>query len=194
MSSSELILVTGAGGFMALHVIDKFIKEGYKVRGTVRNLNDKGKIASLRHIAPEDKLELVQVDLLDDAAKWQVAMKGVTRVIHVASPFPSTAPKDENELIRPAVEGTLNVLKAAFAEKVKRVVTTSSTVAIIGYKHEPREYKDIEWADLATSAAYGKSKTMAEKAAWDFVAEKQKSNEKCFELATVLPGWVLGGR
>lgn len=190
--SSELILVTGAGGFIGMHVIDKFIKEGYRVRGTVRNLNDSGKIAPLRKIASEDKLELVEIDLLDDAAKWQAVLKGVSIVIHVASPFPIAQPTDESVLIKPAVEGTLKVLNAAFEEKVKRVVLTSSLITVIGYTHEERSYSEADWADLETCQPYGKSKTLAEKAAWDFVDTKKKANEQCFELVVINPSFVLG--
>lgn len=136
MSSSkenELILVTGAGGFIAMHVIDKFVREGYRVRGTVRSLDDKGKIASLRKIAPESKLELVEADLLNPSS-WSEAMRNVTVVVHVASPFPSQPPADEMDVIRPALDGTLNVLREAFNNRytVRRVVLTSSTIAIFG--------------------------------------------------------------
>lgn len=130
---NELILVTGAGGFIAMHVIDKFIREGYRVRGTVRSLSDHGKIASLRKIADESKLELVEADLLN-ASSWSSVMQGVTIVQHVASPFPSQPPADENEIIRPALEGTLNILAEAYKNRhtVRRIVLTSSTIAVFG--------------------------------------------------------------
>lgn len=131
---NELILVTGAGGFIAMHVIDKFLSEGYKVRGTVRSLSNEGKVAPLRNLkGAESRLELVEADLLN-ADSWEKAMKGVTIVLHVASPFPSQQPADEMELIRPALDGTLNVLREAFKNRdtVKRVVLTSSTIAIFG--------------------------------------------------------------
>jgi dihydroflavonol-4-reductase len=193
-STADLILVTGAGGFIGMHVVDKFLKEGFRVRGTVRSLRDEAKLAPLRKMASADNklLELVEIDLLDEPSKWQEVMKGVTIVVHVASPFPIAQPQDENELIKPAVEGTLKVFNAAFDEKVKRVVLTSSIVAVIGHVHEERSYSEADWADLATSQAYGKSKTLAEKAAWDFVDTKAKANEKCFELVVINPSFVLG--
>jgi nucleoside-diphosphate-sugar epimerase len=136
--NKELILVTGASGFVALHVINKFIKEGYKVRGTVRSLKDESKLAPIRRLGTKDNLELVEADLLNENS-WAEAMKGVTRVIHVASPFPMVSPSDENQLIKPAVEGTRNVLTAAFKANVQRVVVTSSTAAIIDFYEESQK-------------------------------------------------------
>lgn len=190
--SSELILVTGASGFLALHIVDKFIKEGFKVRATIRNLSDKAKFDSLRKIAPEDKLEIVQADLLDDLAKWREVMKGVTIVMHVASPFPFAQPEDENDLIKPAVHGTQTVLTAAFEEKVKRVVLTSSAIAIFAGHTDERVLTENDWTVMEKTNAYGRSKTMAEKAAWDFVDGKKNANEKCFDLSVINPGLILG--
>lgn len=135
----DLVLVTGAGGFIAMHVIERFLREGFRVRGTVRSLRDPGKIDSLRRLASSnDHLELVEADLLD-ADSWLNVMNGVTLVMHVASPFPSQAPPDETTLIKPALDGTLNVLRAAYQHRntVRRVVITSSTIAIFGQVGSP---------------------------------------------------------
>ncbi|CAF0972239.1 unnamed protein product, partial [Brachionus calyciflorus] len=118
---SELVLVTGAGGYLAMHVVNAFLQNGHRVRGTVRSLNDIKKIEALRSLASEDRLELVEADLLNKDS-WPAVMKDVTLVCHVASPFPSAPVQDENILIRPALDGTLNVLNAAYESKtVKRV-------------------------------------------------------------------------
>lgn len=189
---SELILVTGAGGYLAMHVVDTFLKNGHKVRGTVRSLNDRQKIEALRSLAGEERLELVEADLLNEST-WSNAMKDVTIVCHVASPFPSASVQDENILIKPALNGTLNVLNAAFTAKtVKRVVLTSSTIAILGYTREDRVYSELDWPDPDKQFAYGKSKILAEKAAWNFVADKTKNGGTCFELAVINPSFILG--
>lgn len=172
MSDQELVLVTGAGGYLAMHVVDQFLKGGFKVRGTVRSFNDAIKVKALRSLAPEDRLELVEADLLVKDS-WPRALKDVTIVAHVASPFPSSTPTDENELVKPALNGTLNVLNAAFDANVKRVVLTSSTISIIGYQREERVYTEADWPNPDKQFAYGKSKILAEKAAWDFVEEKR---------------------
>lgn len=189
---SELVLVTGAGGYLAMQITSVFLNKGYKVRGTVRSFSDKKKIDALRSLAGEDRLELVEADLLDENA-WPAALKDVTLVCHVASPFPSNSVQDENILIKPALNGTLNVLNAAFdAKTVKRLVLTSSTIAILGYTRDDRVYTELDWPDPAKQLAYGKSKILAEKAAWDFVAERKKNGQSCFELTVINPSFILG--
>ena len=108
--------------------------------------------------------------------------------MHTASPFPIKQPKDENELIKPAVEGTLAVMKGCQLAKVKRVVVTSSVAAIMSQAKDHFNHED--WSDVATSSAYEKSKHLAEKAAWDFVAALP--NEEKFEIATINPGLITG--
>lgn len=190
---SKLVLVTGGGGFLALHVINQFIKEGHKVRATVRNLDDKSKIASIKNAAKDAKnqIEFFAADLLKPET-WSSAVKDCDIVMHVASPFPSSPPKDENELIKPAVEGTLNVLKAAFEAKVKRVVVTSSTATIGNFGQTNTIYSEKDWADPDKSQAYQKSKILAEKAAWNFVDEKKNNKQPCFELVVMNPTFILG--
>jgi dihydroflavonol-4-reductase len=189
-----LVLVTGASGYIAGHVVREFLEHGYRVRGTVRSLSNPKKVAHLRELGESlgGLLELVEADLERDAG-WKEAVAGCTFVQHVASPFPAAAPKSDDELVRPAVDGTLRVLRAA-AESgcVRRVVVTSS-VAAIAYGHGSngsRELTEEDWSDAERCEAYQKSKTLAERAAWDFVAKLPESQR--FELAVVNPGFVAG--
>ncbi|CAF0773353.1 unnamed protein product [Brachionus calyciflorus] len=186
---SKKILVTGANGFIAMHIVDILIKQGHHVRGTIRNLNDSEKVESLKKLGP---IELFQADLLDKEA-WNKPCEGVDIVLHVASPLPTAPPSDENLVIRPAVEGTLNVFNAALAANVKRVVMTSSGLCISGYDYKPRTYSEKDWVDISDAKTpYQKSKILAERAAWNFVNDRKEKNQECFELAVVIPTFVLG--
>ncbi len=193
-TSPELCLVTGASGYIAGHVIKQLLERGeVRVRGTVRSLKNE-KNEKLRSLVPDAKypLELVEGDLLN-AESWIEAVKGCSKVYHVASPLPRGTPRDENELITPAVEGTLNVLKACVeAGTVKRVVLTSSVAAISnGLNAENgRTYTSEDWSTEGSCGAYEKSKLLAEKAAWDFV--KQLEEDKKFELVAINPAAVFG--
>ena len=177
------VLVTGASGFIAGYCISELVGHGYEVRGTVR---DPKKAAGRAAVA-----ELVAANLDSDEG-WAEAVSGCDYVLHVASPFPLEDPADEDELIRPAVDGTLRVLRAAAASgTVKRVVLTSS-VAAISAGHPGRADSPVlteeDWSDLeASDDAYSKSKTLAERAAWDFVRQDGR-----VELTVVNPGLVLG--
>ena len=118
-------------------------------------------------------------------------MEGSTYIVHTASPFPIEKPKDENVLIKPAVEGTLAVMKAARLNKVKRVVVTSSVASIFNTGVEGQtHFTEKDWTDPNVAQAYEKSKTLAEKAAWDFI--ENLPNDEKFELATINPGLVVG--
>jgi nucleoside-diphosphate-sugar epimerase len=192
---NDLILVTGASGYIACHIVKKLMEKGYRVRGTVRSLKDEKKVAPLRNLVqnPKHELELVEADLLKEE-KWSDAVKGCTFVIHTASPFPNSSPKDENELITPAVNGTLYVLRACVQEgsKVKRVVLTSSVAAIAGSNFENnRTYTEKDWPNVDILDPYSKSKTLAEKSAWNFLEERKKNKLPCFELAVINPGYVM---
>lgn len=189
---STRVLVTGATGFVAGHVIAELLEHGYAVRATVRDLGATGKRAHLVELADRTggELEFTQVDLDRDDG-WAAAVAGCAAVMHVASPFPTTPPDDERELIDTAVEGTLRVLRAcAAADGVRRVVLTSSTAAI-GYGHAEQALRtEADWTVVERSAAYQKSKTLAERAAWDFVGNLPVGG--AFELVVVNPGMVLG--
>ncbi|KAK7478306.1 hypothetical protein BaRGS_00030458, partial [Batillaria attramentaria] len=191
------VLVTGASGYIATHVIKQLQEAGYQVRGTVRSLSDseenKDKVKHLQELCPDaaHKLELVEADLTKPES-WEAAVKGVTYVIHVASPFPASQPKDENEVIQPAVEGTQSVLKACVATKtVKRVVLTSSCVAVNwSNTNSDKVHTEEDWSDVESLDAYAKSKTLAEKAAWDYI--KELPDEDKIELAVINPAYVMG--
>ena len=120
------------------------------------------------------------------------AIKGCDYLVHSASPFPLATPDDENALIKPAVEGTLSALRAAHIHKVKRVVITSSIAAI--YVQKPENKKDLydenDWSDPSIAVPYEKSKTLAEKAAWDFVQKITESER--FELVVINPALTWG--
>ncbi|NLS67484.1 aldehyde reductase [Bradyrhizobium brasilense] len=187
------VLVTGGSGFIGVHTILQLLADGHAVRTTVRNpgrSNDV--IAMLREggaLAP-DQVGFVTADLLRDDG-WREAATGCDYVLHVASPLGAYVPEDENKLIVPAREGTLRVLRAARDAGVKRVVVTSSFAAI-GYGHPPQAapFNETVWSNLDGEGvqAYPKSKTLAERAAWDFVARQGNG----LELAVVNPTAVFG--
>lgn len=193
-SKNTFVLVTGASGFIAGHCVRELLEHGYAVRGTVRSLQALDKHAHLRALADQTggTLELVEADLSSDRG-WSEAVAGCTYVLHVASPFPAEVPKNEMDLIRPAVDGTKRVLRAcADSGTVKRVVLTSS-VAAIAFGHDAHDHKmrtEADWSNPDRCEAYQKSKTLAERAAWDFVAALPP--DKRFELAVINPGFVLG--
>lgn len=188
------VLVTGASGFIAGYCIEQLLAQGYRVRGTVRSLARPDRVAHLRALpgASDRTLELVEAELQRDAG-WAEAVAGCAYVLHVASPFPSTRPKHESEIVTPAVEGTRRVLTACAADGgVKRVVMTSSLAAIL-YGHDSddgRTFTEEDWSQAARCRPYEKSKTLAERAAWDFVAALPAAQR--FELVAINPGFVLG--
>ena len=195
VDSVPQVLVTGASGYIATHIIQQLLTGGQvKVRGTVRSLKNEAKVKPLQDLVPDATypLELVEADLLNEES-WKEAVKGCTHVYHVASPVPVGGVRDENEIIGPAVNGTLGVLKAvAEAETVKRVVLTSSTVSVTSgwMGREGHVHTEADWGDEAICGPYEKSKIRAERAAWDFV-EKLEDNKK-FELVTILPAGCFG--
>ncbi|MDG2532288.1 aldehyde reductase [Sphingomonas sp. HITSZ_GF] len=186
------VLVTGGSGFVGSHVILQLLAAGHRVRTTVRNPARESEVRATLERAGADtrNLSFAVADLEKDEG-WAEAVAGCTHVQHVASPFPQSQPEDEQELIRPAVEGTLRVLRAAHAAGVKRVVVTSSFAAI-GYGHGNRtaDYTEADWTDVNGPAVqpYMKSKTLAERAAWDFVAREGDG----MELAVVNPVGIFG--
>jgi nucleoside-diphosphate-sugar epimerase len=195
----RLVLVTGGSGFIAGYCILQLLKAGYRVRTTVRSLSREAEVrATLKGAGPEGvgeavlagALTFVAADLLSDAG-WPEAVKGCDFVLHVASPFPPGVPKHEDELIVPARDGALRVLRAARDAGVKRVVLTSSFAAI-GYGHaqKDRPFTEENWSDLNGRGltAYAKSKTIAERAAWDFMTREGGA----LELSVVNPVGVFG--
>jgi nucleoside-diphosphate-sugar epimerase len=187
------ILVTGGSGFIGSHSILQLLAAGHQVRTTVRSLKREGDVRAMLKeggAEPGDRLSFVAADLENNAG-WPEAVAGCEYVLHVASPFPSTIPKHEGELIVPAREGTLRVMRASRDAGVKRVVLTSSFAAI-GYGQKPREtpFDETSWtnANGEDVRPYVKSKTLAERAAWDFIADEGGD----LELAVVNPVGVFG--
>jgi nucleoside-diphosphate-sugar epimerase len=186
------ILVTGGSGFIGSHSILQLLAAGHRVRATVRSLKREGEVRAMLKeggAEPGDRLSFIAADLQDDAG-WAEAVAACDYVLHVASPFPPNAPKHEDELIVPAREGALRVLRASRDAGVKRVVLTSSFAAI-GYGHEPQTapFNEKNWTNLkGDTAAYVKSKTLAERAAWDFIATEGAG----LELSVVNPVAVFG--
>ena len=185
------VLVTGGSGFIGCHCILQLLTAGYQVRTTVRNLNREPDVRAMLKVGgaePDGRVSFVAADLENDAG-WPDAVAGCEYVLHVASPFPDSVPKHEDELIVPAREGALRVLRAARDAGAKRVVLTSSFAAI-GYGHESQEtpFDETNWSNLNGVGAYAKSKTLAERAAWDFMA-KEGGN---LELSVINPVGVFG--
>jgi dihydroflavonol-4-reductase len=193
--ANTTVLVTGASGFIGLHCVLQLLEQGYRVRGTVRN---SGRAAEVREAMAVNagadalhRLELVEADLTRDEG-WSDAVRGCTYVLHVASPFPNRVPQHEDELIKPAKEGTLRVLKAAAEAGVRRVVLTSSLAAVSGgHPHDnSRVFTEEDWSIVDRCPPYPKSKTLAERAAWDFVTSLE--GDTPMELCAINPGAVLG--
>jgi len=186
------ILVTGGSGFIGSQVILQLLAAGHELRTTVRDLKREGEVRAMLRVGgaePGERLKFFAADLTNDAG-WLHAIAGCEYMMHVASPLPPNLPKDENELIAPAREGTLRVLRTARDCGVKRVVLTSSFGAI-GYGQKPRTkaFDETDWSDPdGELTSYVKSKTLAERAAWDFI-EKEGNG---LELSVVNPVGVFG--
>ncbi len=189
----QLILVTGGTGFIAQYCILALLNAGYRVRTTVRSLSREAEVRAHLKVGgaePGDRLSFVAADLTDDEG-WAQAAAGCTYVLHGASPTPTGEQVREEDWIKPAVEGNLRVLRAARDAGVKRVVLTSAFGAICaGHKAMARPFDETDWSDLTASNVwpYQKSKTLSERAAWDFIAREGRG----LELSAVNPTAVLG--
>jgi len=188
----SVVLVTGGSGFLASHCILRLLADGHQVRTTVRNLSRESEVRAMLKAGgwhSQAEVSFFAADLTQDAG-WVEAINGSDFVLHVASPFPSTAPKDENELIVPARDGALRVLRAARDAGVTRVVLTSSFAAV-GYGTHPRNtpFTEEDWTDPnAPNPPYIRSKAIAERAAWDFMKEQGGS----LELSVINPVGIFG--
>ncbi|MFZ0948948.1 MAG: aldehyde reductase [Candidatus Sulfotelmatobacter sp.] len=186
-------LVTGGSGFIGSHSILQLLAAGHQVTTTVRTLKREGDVGAMLKqggAEPGNRLSFIVADLENDTG-WPEGVAGCDYVLHVASPFPPNIPKHEDELIVPAREGTLRVLRASRDAGVKRVVLTSSFAAI-GYGHRPQSapFNETNWTDPNGEdvTAYVKSKTLAERAAWDFIANEGGN----LELSVINPVGVFG--
>ena len=186
------VLVTGGSGFVGAQVILQLVRAGHQVRTTVRNLTRESAVRAMLKAGgqePGDSLSFFAADLESDAG-WREAAAGCDYVMHVASPIPVNAPKHEDELIVPARDGTLRVLRAARDASVKRVVMTSTCGAIY-YGHPPQKapFDETSWTIVNSDlTAYVKSKVIAERAAWDFIASEGRG----LELSVVNPAGIFG--
>lgn len=190
----QKVFVTGASGYIARHILAMLIEQGVAVRGSVRSSTKAEETrraieAYLGRSIPEDQLEFVTLDLTRDDG-WDSALRGCDALMHTASPFPMTPPKDESALIAPAVDGTLRALKAAKAAGIERVILTSSIVSIVSQFPilDSQTFTEADWSntDSPVIPAYSKSKTLAERAAWDFV------NDTGLQMTTINPSMVQG--
>jgi dihydroflavonol-4-reductase len=189
---SGTVLVTGGSGFLGSWCLIELLRRGHEVRTTVRDLSREADVRAA--IAPQadagERLTVLAADLTADDG-WAAAVEGCDHVLHVASPFPPAQPKDPDELIVPAREGTRRVLRAALDAGVERVVVTSSVAAITGgTEPKPGPLTEEDWSDPGNPrlTPYARSKTVAERAAWDLVRERGATER----LATVNPGAILG--
>ncbi len=187
------ILVTGASGFVALHTIIQLLQQGYKVRATLRTLSREAEVRETisKRVDIDDNLEIITTDLMQDTG-WDEAMKDIDYVLHIASPFPLFEPKHEDELIIPAVQGTLRVLRAAHKGNIKRVVQISSVAAVTaGHSGENRMFNEEDWSITENNiGTYSKSKTLAERAAWDFINGAENTNK--MEMVSINPPLIFG--
>lgn len=198
---SAPILLTGASGFIAAHILNSLLSHGHHVRGTVRSEATANKVRAT-HSQYSSLLTFAIVPDVASPRAFDEAVKGVSGVIHTASPFVLSVEDNEKDLLLPAITGTTNILKAitAHAPAVKRVVITSSFASIVdmdqgarpGYTYTEADWNPVTYAEAKSSesgaVAYCASKTLAEKAAWDFLAEHKPN----FTLATICPPMVYG--
>lgn len=193
-ASETTVLVTGASGFIAMHCILQLLERGYKVRGTLREPTREAGLRKTfaKHLSTDDRLEFLKADLQKEEG-WDDAVESCRYVLHVASPFPRQPPKQQDDIINTAKNGTLRVLKAAASGKVRRVVMTSTIAATYkGREHEETKvFNEDDWANTNEDIGdYYKSKILAERAAWDFVNSLQ--GDDTLELAVINPGVALG--
>ena len=190
--SGQTVLVTGGSGFLGGWCVIELLRRGYSVRTTVRSLSREAQVRAAvgSAVDPGDRLTVLAADLMSEEG-WAEAVAGCDYVLHVASPFPPKQPKDPDELIVPAREGTLRVLRAGLDAGVKRVVVTSSVAAVrLADGSEPRPLDERDWTDPDSPGLtpYVRSKTIAERAAWDLVRERGEEDR----LAVVNPGAIIG--
>lgn len=189
------VLLTGVTGFLGSHTAIQLLNKGYSVLGTLRDLGraEDIKQAMAKHTDNIGNLAFAEAEL-SDAEIWRQLTKGVDCVHHIASPFPAQLPENEEDIIRPAKEGALNVLKASSENGVRRVVMTSSTTAMIYGKakgERSQTFTEADWTDVRVkndSTSYHRSKTIAEKVSWDYVTGSDGNTE----LTTICPGLILG--
>lgn len=189
----QTILVTGASGFLASHILLQLLDTGYTVRGSVRNAAKGDHIRKVLegHGADTTRLEFIELDLMQDDG-WDAAMQGVDYLLHTASPFVTTSPKDAGEIVKPALDGTRRALNAALHSNVKRIVLTSSMAATChGHpKGRTTPYGESDWTVTSGKdvTPYILSKTLAEQEAWQIMEAAGRRDD----LTVINPGFILG--
>ena len=186
----EKVLVTGATGYIGLHCVQQLLNQGYAVNGSVRTPERKEEVfeALQKHNTPTENLNLFTFNLTEDDG-WDEGMEGCDYLLHVASPI-ALENHNEDFFVKPAVAGVKRAFKYAKKHNVKKVVLTSSVAAIFDTLEEKTDYDETDWSDPENPSIshYAKSKTLAEKAAWDFV----DNEDNPFELAVINPALVIG--
>ena len=186
----EKVLVTGATGYIGLHCVQQLLNQGYAVNGSVRSPERKEEVfeALQKYNTPTENLNLFTFNLTEDDG-WDEGMEGCDYLLHVASPI-ALENHNEDFFVKPAVAGVKRAFKYAKKHNVKKVVLTSSVAAIFDTLEEKTDYDETDWSDPENPSIshYAKSKTLAEKAAWDFV----KNEDNPFELAVINPALVIG--
>lgn len=193
------VLVTGATGYIAKHVVLQLLHAGHTVRASIRSKSRENELREA--LSPylherfddeimDQRLEVVYLDLMSDIG-WVEAMQGVDALFHIASPCPTKEPRHEEEVIRPAIDGSMRAIKAAYAAGVFRVIATSSVAAVVNTDLPAGRtmYNESDWTDIHKRgvSAYVKSKTLAEEALWEFCRSHHE-----IRLTTILPSFVLG--
>jgi len=198
------VLVTGASGYLAVWVVKHLLEHKFSVRGTVRSPSKGEYLCNLFDKDYPGRFEYVIVEDIQKRGAFDEAVRGVDAIAHIASPAHFSATAHPDEVIAPAVNGTLNVLESAkaYGTSVKRVVVTSSGAAVYEPHEGPYVYSEVDWNEFSIREAeekganadgmhkYCASKTLAEKAAWNFV--KQNDGKLNFDLVTVLPSFIMG--
>ncbi len=191
--TEQTVLVTGASGFLASHILLQLLDTGYTVRGSVRGAAKGDHIRKVLegHGADTTRLEFVELDLMQDDG-WDAAMQGIDYLLHTASPFVTSAPKDPDEIIKPAIDGTRRALNAALRSNVKRIVLTSSMAAACHGHPKDRitPYGESDWTVPAGAdvTPYILSKTLAEQEAWKIMEAAGRRDD----LTVINPGFILG--
>mmetsp|Transcript_26589 Transcript_26589/g.36631 ORF Transcript_26589/g.36631 Transcript_26589/m.36631 type:complete len:632 (+) Transcript_26589:71-1966(+) len=197
-SSAPFVLVTGINGFVASWITLGLLQQGYRVRGTARNIADASKTTHLVDMATQyhGYIEFIEADLLMDAG-WDTAVADCEYIIHTACPVPSVEPADPNEVIKPAVEGTKRVFQAISRRQIpplRVLITSSGTTMAFGTSCDNKVFSDEDWTCTNSSkypiGSYPLAKTLAEKAAWAFVAALPI--QKRFELVSINPTFAVG--